>query len=74
MVSVFDLKSIFKFRHDVGKHQSRDVLLFGLTSRKLQKFVVSYLNAGVENIGSMQQTKVYAQKYVLAWETEPTKL
>ena len=32
-------------------------------------FVVSYLNAGPRNITSMQGTKLYAQKYVLALET-----
>ena len=60
---------MFKFGHGVGKQQSRDIFLFRLTCQKLQKFVVFYLDAVERNNVSVQRTKLYAQKYVRAWET-----
>ena len=33
--------------------------------------VLPTVNAGARNIISVQGTKLYAQKYVLAWETVP---
>ena len=33
--------------------------------------VLLTVNAGARNIISVQGTKLYAQKYVLAWETVP---
>ena len=33
--------------------------------------VLLTINAGARNISSVQETKLYAQKYVLAWETVP---
>ena len=54
----------------VGKPQSWNNLLVRLHCQKLEKLVVSCLNAGARSTVSVQQTKLYASKYELLHQLE----